>query len=157
MTVIGFLSNVAVTGTVAGVGVGSSTEDIYEALGNECVVDRNGKSLRLDYGIVEFALYAGCCEGVTVQAHRLVHGVVIPDALKAAFSVQSDAISFSALRAEIEAGGDYSLEERGRQFGYRSYRVVNTHVILIVVDMSAGEGDLLAPGDLWSIAVSGRS
>ncbi|MGH9338551.1 MAG: hypothetical protein ACRD1R_02930 [Acidobacteriota bacterium] len=72
MIAINFLARVALTGEVAGVGLGSSVEQIRDALGLERVSDRRKKSLRLDYGLFEFSLFSGSCEGIAVQVHRLV-------------------------------------------------------------------------------------
>ncbi|MEU3981763.1 hypothetical protein AB0F77_16960 [Streptomyces sp. NPDC026672] len=156
MTAISFLARVAVTGNVAGLGLGSSADQVYDVLGGRCVADRRKKSLRLDYGLLEFSFFAGSCEGIAVQVHRLSGGAerVIPDSLRSSLSGLSRTVSFEALRRAIERDG-YFLEELRRQSGYRSYRVVKSHVILFVVDESAGEGELLTTGDLWSIMISG--
>ncbi|WDO05893.1 hypothetical protein ME763_09570 [Streptomyces murinus] len=159
MTAISFLARVAVTGTVAGLGLGSSADQVRDALGDQCVADRRKKSLRLDYGLLEFSLFAGFCEGIAIQVHRLTGRPeqVIPDALRPFLSGLSRTVSFEALRSEIERDGSYFLEELQGQSGYRCYRVARSHVVLFVVDEFASEGELLAPGDLWSIMISGRS
>ena len=159
MTAISFLARVAMTGTVAGLGLGSSAEQVRDTLGDQCIADRRKKSLRLDYGLLEFSLFAGSCEGIAVQVHRLTDGPeqVIPDALRPSLPEVPRTVSFEALRSEIERDCSYSLEELRRQSGYRCYRVAKSHVILFVVDEFASEGESLAPGDLWSIMISGRS
>lgn len=84
MTGISFLASVAVTGAVAGLGLGSSAEQIRDTFGDRCVADRRKKSLRLDYGLLEFSLFAGSCESIAVQVHRLATGFegLVPEALK---------------------------------------------------------------------------
>jgi hypothetical protein len=158
MRAIRFLASVVVTGTVAGLGLGVSSEQIRDALGDQCIADRRKKSLRLDYGILEFNLFAGCCETIAVQVHRLISGIegLIPPALDAYFQGFSGGIQFEALRNEIEQDGTSLLEDIQGQSGYRCYRVAKTHVNLYVVDEVALEGEPFSPGDLWSIMISGR-
>ncbi|MFE1960536.1 hypothetical protein [Streptomyces sp. NPDC059479] len=158
MRATSFLASVIMTGTVAGLGLGASREQIREALGDQCLADQRKKSLRLDYGILEFNLFAGRCETIAVQVHRLANGIegLIPPVLSAYFQGISRGISFGALRDEIEKDGTCLLEELQGQPGYRCYRVVKSHVNLYVVDEAAPEGDPFAPGDLWSIMISGR-
>ncbi|MFC8271383.1 hypothetical protein ACFUJR_02320 [Streptomyces sp. NPDC057271] len=156
MTAISFLAGAVVTGNVAGLGIGSSPGQIRDALGDQCVADRRKKSLRLDYGLLEFSLFAGSCETIGIQVHRLARGTdgLIPSALNAYFQGLSGGIPFDSLREEIEMGGTRLLEELQRQRGFRCYRVVESHVNLYVVDEVA-PGEPLAPGDLWSIMISG--
>ncbi|GAA1660732.1 hypothetical protein [Fodinicola feengrottensis] len=71
MTAIDYLAAVVGTGTVAGVGLGASPEQIRDALGSECVADRRKKFLRLDYGLLEFNLFVGSCENIAIQAIAL--------------------------------------------------------------------------------------
>jgi hypothetical protein len=59
MSAIACLAEVAVVGAVAGVGLGASLEEIGEAFGPEGFADRKKKSLRLDYGLLEFNLFGG--------------------------------------------------------------------------------------------------
>ncbi|MFI6286664.1 hypothetical protein ACIBCM_18255 [Streptomyces sp. NPDC051018] len=158
MSVITFLASVAVTGTVAGLGLGSSMGQIRDTLGDQYVADRRKKSLRLDYGLFEFNLYAGSCEAVGVQVHRLASGTdgLVPPVVSAHFQGFSGGVPISGLREEIKKGGVRLLEELQRQHGYRRYRVVGSHVNLYVVDETA-PGEPLEPGDLWSIMISGLS
>ena len=65
-------------------------------------------------------------------------------------------IPFEDIRNEIERDGTYFLEELQGQHGYRRYRIVESHVNLYVIDEVAPEGEPFAPGDLWSIMISGR-
>ncbi|MFJ6984369.1 MULTISPECIES: hypothetical protein [unclassified Streptomyces] len=119
MTAIKFLARAAMTGTVAGLGLGSSAEQVRDALGDQCIADRKKKSLRLDYGLLEFSFFAGSCEGIAVQVHRLTDGPerVIPDTLRPSLSDLSRTVSFEALRSEIERDGSCSLGELRRQSG----------------------------------------
>ncbi|MFJ2782273.1 MULTISPECIES: hypothetical protein [unclassified Kitasatospora] len=158
MTVISFLASAAVTGTVAGLGLGASPGQIRDALGGQCIADRRKKSLRLDYGLLEFNLFEGSCETIAMQVHRLANGTegLVPSVLSAYFQGLSRGIPFQALRDEIERDGTCLLEELQRQHGYRCYRVAKSHVNLYVVDEVAPKGEPLAPGDLWSIMISGR-
>ena len=153
-----FLASVAVTGTVVGLGLGASAVEIRDALGDRFVADRRKKSLRLDYGLLEFNLFEGSCETIAVQVHRLASGIEgkIPSVLSTFFQGVPRRIPFEALRNEIERDGTCLLEELQRQHGYRCYRVIESHVNLYVVDEAAPVGGPFAPGDLWSIMISGR-
>lgn len=158
MRATNFLAGVAATGTVAGLGLGASSEQIRDALGDQCIADRRKKSLRLDYGILEFNLFAGRCETIAVQVHRLASGIkgLIPPVLGIYFQGFSGGIPFEALRNEIERDGTSFLEELQGQSGYQCYRVAKSHVNLYVVDEVAPEREPFSPGDLWSITISGR-
>ncbi|MEV6895416.1 hypothetical protein [Kribbella sp. NPDC051137] len=148
-----FLAQMAVSGLVAGVGVGSSAEQIRDALGERCVADRRKRSLRMDYGLLEFSLFGGICESFAAQVHRLASGgLVVPEPLKAAFVETSRTVSFVDLRVEVARKGA-SLEEGNSQSGYDSYRVEDSHVSIFVVNETSGN-DFPAVGDIWSIVVS---
>jgi hypothetical protein len=157
MTAIGYLAGVANTGSVAGVGLGATAEQIRDALGSECVADRRKKSLRLDYGILEFNLFAGSCESIAIQVHRLADGVrgLIPDPLVIPLEGIGKRIAFSDLREEIEGRFSRRLEEVQEQSGYRCLRVAGSHVLLYIVEESSAGMKSLAAGDLWSIMISG--
>lgn len=156
MTIVSFLADAAVTETVAGLGVGSSPEEVRGVLGTECGADSKKKSLRLDYGLLEFGFYAGLCEGIYIQVHRLVTGreELVPGALRIAASGMSRTVSLDALRSEVERRGEYPLDELRPQTGYRLYRVVGSAVDLIVNDEPASDNQMLAVGDLWSLQIS---
>lgn len=158
MRAISFLASVAVTGTIAGLGLGASPVRIRDVLGDQCVADRRKKSLRLDYGLLEFNLFEGSCETIAVQVHRLASGIggLIPAVLSAFFQDVPRRIQFESLRDEIERDGVYFLQELQKQHGYRCYRVAESHVNLYVVDEIAPEGEPFASGDLWSIMISRR-
>ncbi|MGQ4512913.1 hypothetical protein [Streptomyces sp. DW26H14] len=112
----------------------------------------------MDYGILEFNLFAERCETIAVQVHRLASGIegLIPPVLSACFWGFSGEIPFEALRNEIERDGTSFLEELQGQPGYQRYRVAKSHVNLYVVDEVAPGGEPFSPGDLWSIMISGR-
>jgi hypothetical protein len=157
MTAVRFFADVARTGTIAGVGLGSSAEDIREALGDQFLEDRRKKSLRLDYGLLEFNLFSGVCEGIAVQIHRLAQGLddLIPEALAPTLAELTNTMSFDMFRVEVERGGDCSIEELPPQTGYRCYRVKDSPAEIYVVDETYGDDENMAPGDLWSIMISG--
>jgi hypothetical protein len=104
MGAIGYLARIAVTGTVAGIGIGASSEQIRDALGGGFVAARRRKSLRLDHGLLEFNLYAGSCENIAVQVHRLAGevGGLIPDTLSGPLEGIADRVSFEYLRGISE-------------------------------------------------------
>lgn len=158
MRAVTFLAAAAVTGTVAGLGLGVSHQQIRDVLGGQCIVDQRRKSLRLDYGLLEFNLFAGVCETIAVQVHRLARGTegLIPPILGEYFQGLSGGVSFESFRNEIERDGSHALEELEKQYGYRCYRVDESHVNLYVVDEVAPHGEHVASGDLWSIMISGR-
>lgn len=158
MMAINFLADSAVTGTVAGLSLGASQARICQVLGDTYGADRRRKSLRLDYGLLEFGLYAGSCETIALQVHRLASGSydLVPPVLRVYFEDFPGRVRFEDLRNKIEERGDLFLEELQKQHGYRNYRVGGSHVNLYVVDVDAREGGVLVPGDLWSIHISGR-
>lgn len=157
MTAIGYLARVACTGTVAGIGLGASLEQIRDALGSECVADRRKKSLRLDYGLLEFNLVAGSCENIAIQVHRLAGGVggLIPGTLSGSLEGIAERIQFEDLRGKIEDDSPCRLEESQGQRGYRCYRIGESHVLLYVVEEGLSGAGSLRAGDLWSIMISG--
>ncbi len=157
MKLVAFLAAAAVSGTVARVGLGASQAMIRDELGDQCIADQRKKSLRLDYGLLEFNLSADRCESIAVQVHRLAHGAegMIPPVLSAHIEEFSGRVLFESLRSEIERGGTSALEEIEKQYGYRCYRVAGSHVKIYVVDEVAAEGEPFASGDLWSIMISG--
>ncbi|APU13258.1 MULTISPECIES: hypothetical protein [Actinoalloteichus] len=158
MRVVEFLAEAALTGKVAGLGLGVSAERIRDVLGNESVAGRTKKSLRLDYGILEFNFLSGSCETIGIQVHRLVHGSdgLIPAALDVSFREVEGAVHLGPVRNEIERGGGYSLEECQSQHGYRRYRVAGSHVNLYVVAETPPGSHLLAAEDLWSVLISNK-
>lgn len=156
MTAIGYLARVVGTGIVAGVSLGASREQVRDALGNESVADRRKKSLRLDYGLLEFGLFDGSCENIAIQVHRLAGGIggLIPDSLSGLLGGIAERIQFEDVRKEVENHFHSRLEEVRRQGGYRCYRMGESHVLLYVVEKdSSGAGSLRA-GDIWSIMIS---
>lgn len=158
MRITSFLASAVATGTVAGVGLGVSSAQIRDTLGSQCVADRRKKSLRLDYGLLEFGLFADVCETVAIQVHRLAGGVdgMIPSVLGGKFQDFSGTVQFESVRREIEREGVVALEEVESQSGYRCYRVIEPHVGIYVVDEHLLGGDPFAPGDLWSVVISRR-
>ncbi|GAB3925320.1 hypothetical protein GCM10029976_018390 [Kribbella albertanoniae] len=156
MSIVSFLADAAVTGKVADLGLGSRPEKVRGVLGPEGCADRKKKSLRLDYGLVEFAFYDGLCEGIFIQVHRLLNGPdeVVPDAFRLSFPGISRTVSFDAVRSDIEGRGGYYLEGLRAQTGYRHYRIAGSAVVLIVNDEPARDAEQLAAGDLWSIQIS---
>jgi hypothetical protein len=157
MTAVSFFADVARTGTIAGLGLGSSAAQIREALGDQFLEDRRKKSLRFDYGLLEFNLFSGVCEGIAVQIHRLAQGLddLIPEVLIPTLTELSTTMSFEMFRAEVERGDDCSVEELPPQTGYRCYRVKNSPAEIYAVDETYGDDEDMAPGDLWSIMISG--
>jgi hypothetical protein len=141
MTAIGYLARVASTGSVAGVGLGATAEQIRDALGSECVADRRKKSLRLDYGLLEFNLFAGSCENIAIQVHRLAGGVhgLIPDPLAIPLDGIKERIAFNDLREDIEDRFSCRLEEVQEQGGYRCFRIAESHVLLYIVEENSSD------------------
>lgn len=141
-----------------GRGAGASLEKIYEAFGPEGSADRKKKSLRLDYGLLEFNLFGGSCESIAVQVHRLAGGVrdLIPALLLGSIEEIPRRISYEDVRREIESlFTDLSEEFRGRRSGYRCYRVGKSHSLLYVLEEASSDAEYLRGGDLWSIMISG--
>lgn len=151
------LAEIICTSTVSGVGIGSSLEGIREALGEELVSDRKKKSLRLDYGILEFSLYSNVCESFTVQVHRVAAhpdvgtAGVLPDGRRVDF----DSVSLEELREVLLRKCSIRLEELKPQGGYRCYRVSDRHTTIFAVSDEEFGFDTLAIGDVWSISVAG--
>ncbi|MDX8031675.1 hypothetical protein SK803_15730 [Lentzea sp. BCCO 10_0856] len=158
MKALKFLVGVIATETVAGVGLGVSSERIRDTLGEQYVADRRKKSLRLDYGLLEFGLYADVCETISIQVHRLFGGTqgLVPEVLEDAFSGFSRSIRFESLCNEVERTEIYTLAEVVKQQGYRCYRVGNSSVIIYVVDEVASDSDHFSRGDVWSVVISRR-
>jgi hypothetical protein len=123
MTALDYLARAACTGTVAGIGLGASQEQIRDALGSKCIADRRKKFLRIDYGLLEFSLYAGSCTNIAIQAHRLSHGVdeLVPDSLSELLEGITERISFEDLRRKIEDDLSCRLEEFPKQSWDRCY------------------------------------
>ncbi|WP_410564605.1 hypothetical protein [Amycolatopsis sp. cmx-4-61] len=157
MTLLESLSEIVCAGSVARVGLGSSSAQIREALGAELLADRDRKALRLDYGMLEFNLYSDRCETISVQLHRLAGdpGIGATGVLPIGQRAEADTVALDDLQAALIRRCSLNLAEGDNRAGYRCYRVVGRHVMIYVVSGGDIGDDSPGIGDIWSINIVG--
>ncbi|MBK3524540.1 MULTISPECIES: hypothetical protein [Streptomyces] len=161
-----FYAHVATRAEVLGVGIGSAPGDWEAVLGADCVDDPGKGLLRRDHGLVEISFSADggplSCFGISVQAHRLIHGQGVPPALARAYGEFAPRVRFEEVRAGILALG-CTVEPDDLSGDVHRYRVPESGVRVFVVDDPDpyGDGDhdvhdpeLHQAGDIWSLSVS---
>lgn len=89
MSDLDFYAHVATRCDVFGAGIGSSPGAWDAAVGTDYLDDSGEGLLRRDYGLVElsFSDVEGpmSCFGISVQIHRLIHGLFVPTSLTAEY------------------------------------------------------------------------
>ena len=152
MTDLDFFVDVAVTGTVLGVGLADSPDAVTRVLGPDFRDDPKRVTLTRDYGLLEFfwsrehGLQPWQPFGFTVQAHRLPT-VPVVDSLVHRYGQFCTRLPFAPLRAALERRGT-RMEAAGDDRNYRHYRLPDSGVRIVVL---ASPWEDLEADDVWSI------
>ncbi|MGW7695946.1 hypothetical protein ACWGMA_45315 [Streptomyces asiaticus] len=155
------LASVVATGRLHGVGVGSSIEEVDEALKADFieVIDEEYGTLRRDYGFVELYFSGGPGEWVMTSGMIEVHRLAADEEDMAAewrrdVGVQfPEYCSWGELREELSrTPGAPELDLRS-QGGYLEYRALQTKVSVLVVDSEEERDDCPGRGDVWSLSL----
>ncbi|MEV4808113.1 hypothetical protein AB0K18_49715 [Nonomuraea sp. NPDC049421] len=161
MNEIDFYAQVATAGTILGIGVGSTPDQVESILGADFLDDRQRGLLRRDYGLLEFAFYPGAvweCRAVSVQVHRLQwdDGDMIPVILRDRFGEFSSQIKMSALEGRIGKLGCHVIAmPSGADLDFKRLIVQESGVEIIVSNAQLhGESGFAISGDVWSILLS---
>ncbi|RII20730.1 hypothetical protein DSC45_02700 [Streptomyces sp. YIM 130001] len=174
MSDLDFYAHVATRCDVLGVGVGAGPDAWEAAVGRDYFDDRGAGLLRRDYGLLEvsFSDEEGTpCFGISVQVHRLLHGLPVPSSLEGesgTYGAFAPRVRFVELRDTILALGR-SVEPEDLAGDIHRYRVVESGARIFVVDDPDpyGDGDdgdaeadgdpdqvrLHRAGDVWALSV----
>ncbi|GGT33257.1 hypothetical protein GCM10010271_41440 [Streptomyces kurssanovii] len=100
-----FYAHVATRCDVCGTGIGSSPAAWEAAVGVHYLDEPGNGLLRRDYGLVELSFSdaegALACFGISVQVHRLIHGLSVPTALTRQYGEFAPRARFTELQAAI--------------------------------------------------------
>jgi hypothetical protein len=153
------LVQVASSGAFYGCRPGMSLAEISEILPPHFVDEVTGrktKTLRRDYGLVEFSFEGAPnwrCSGAILQIHRLAH----EEMLHAARDVWRD-IEFYGRTSWLEVVeaerriGQVVFEGPFRQHGVQCYRSIPSPAEILVLDDPAyGADDAIKSNDVWSL------
>ncbi|GIF49821.1 hypothetical protein DFJ67_0146 [Asanoa ferruginea] len=137
-----FFVDVVVSGTVLGVGLEESPDEVADVLGSDFAENRDRAGLLRDYGLVEFVWtrHPGSrtwqANGFTVQAHRL-GSVTFNQALVDRYGEFGRRLSFRELDAAVgDLGYDLREISDSQQFWF-----AEAQTLTVVTD-----------GDVWSIS-----
>ncbi len=160
MTGIEFLASFLRTGRLHGIGIGSTLGEVDRAVRHRFVdvVDEDGRSLRRDYGFVEFYFNAGnewVMSGGSIELHRLASG---RDRAKEWSRTMEIAfprhVAWQDLRDELARIPGAPELTVGDQGGFLEYRASASGVSVLVVDDEEEErGCHAGHGDVWSVSL----
>ncbi|PWK74809.1 hypothetical protein BCL76_101543 [Streptomyces sp. CG 926] len=160
MTGIEFLASFLRTGRLHGIGIGSTLAEVDRAFRHRFVdvVDEAGKSLRRDYGFVEFYFNPGdewVMSGCSVELHRLASGPDMAEGWARTMGVEFPRyVAWEAVREElarVPGAPELTVADQG---GFLEYRAAAAHVSVIVVDDEEEErGYHAGHGDVWSVSL----
>ncbi|MER7723591.1 hypothetical protein [Streptomyces sp. NPDC096323] len=166
MSDLDFYAHVATRCDVLGTGIGASSDAWEAAVGQDYIDDRGKGVLRRDYGLVElsFSDVKGpmTCFGISVQVHRLIHGLSVPTTLTAKYGEFAPRARFAELQAAI-ASLDCTVEPDDLSGYVHRYRVAESDVRIFVINDPDpyGDGDhdvddqkVHQAGDVWAMHVS---
>jgi hypothetical protein len=161
-----FYARAATGGTVFGLGIGATPEQVAERLGPDFLDDRQRGMFRRDYGLLEFAFYrhpSWACQAIGIQVHRLLtEGAdAVPPPLRGEFGEFSRRVKISGLESAIKGLGSGLDEETGSASAdFSRWRVRDSGVEIIVVGPSVAVADRPEDhefGDVWSILLPGSA
>ncbi|MFH0518594.1 hypothetical protein ACHBTE_15625 [Streptomyces sp. M41] len=166
MSELDFYAHVATSCDVFGTGIGSSPEAWEAAVGPDYFDDPGTGLLRRDYGLLELSFSDAegllSCFGISVQVHRLIHGLSVPVSLTERYGKFAPRARFTELQAAILSLGS-TIEPDDLSGDVHRYRVVGSGARIFVVDdpdpYGSGDHDVDAekahqPGDVWALSVS---
>lgn len=166
MSDLDFYAHVATRCDVLGAGMGSGPDAWEAAVGPDCFDDWGKGLLRRDYGLVELSFSDAkgpmTCFGISVQVHRLIHGLSVPTSLTAKYGEFAPRVRFSELQAAILSLG-CTVEPDDLSGDVHRYRVAESDVRVFVINDPApyGDGDhdvddqkVHQAGDVWAVNVS---
>ncbi|CDR09984.1 hypothetical protein [Streptomyces iranensis] len=155
------LASVIATGRLHEVGVGSSLEEVDQALKVDFieVIDEEYGTLRRDYGFVELYFSGGQGEWVMTSGMVELHRLAADEEGMAAewcrdMGVQfPEYCSWSELREQLSRTPDAPEFNLRSQGGYLEYRAPETKVSVLVVEGEEERDDCPGHGDVWSLSL----
>ncbi|MGC4876807.1 hypothetical protein ACLQ26_11185 [Micromonospora sp. DT43] len=157
---LAFYVDAARSGSILGVGPGSTADEIQNALGRDFVDDARRGRMRRDYGLVEFQFNRSgsgwLCFGMAIQVHRLPSGGtrIIPAALRDRYGQLAASVDADLFAQALAMRGGQIVRE-GVEGEFTRYRVDGTSSFVHVHEERQeliGEG---GSGDVWSIEIRG--
>ncbi|WP_413809574.1 hypothetical protein [Streptomyces sp. OE57] len=161
MNGVAALASVIATGRLHGVGIGSSLEEVDQAVKADFieVADEGHRTLRRDYGFVELYFSGGPGEWSMTSGMIELHRLAADDQGMAAEWRRDTGVEFpeycpwSELREELSRTPDAPDIDLRPQGGYLEYRVPETKVSVLVVDSEEERDDCPGHGDVWSLSL----
>ncbi|MFB7257278.1 hypothetical protein [Streptomyces nojiriensis] len=159
---IEFLASLLRTGRPHGIGIGSTLGEVDRAVRHRFVdvVDDEGRSLRRDYGFVEFYFNftpggAWVMSGGSVELHRLASGPDMAEEWARTTGVEFPRyVAWEAVRDELVRVPGAPELHVGDQGGFLEYRAAASDVSVIVLDDEEEErGYHVGHGDVWSVSL----
>ncbi|WP_405775653.1 hypothetical protein [Streptomyces sp. NBC_00859] len=166
MSDLDFYAHVATCCDVFGAGIGSSPDAWEAAVGPDYLDDPGKGLLRRDYGLLELSFSEAegqlSCSGISVQVHRLVHGLSLPASLPGTYGEFAPRVRFAQLRDVIVSLG-HTVEPDDLSGDVHRYRVAGTGARVFVINDPDpyGDGDhdvddqaVHQAGDVWAVSVA---
>lgn len=156
---INFLADVVQAGSVMNVRPGASVDAVEAMAGSYGFVediDKRHKSMRRDYGLVEFGFDRNPgedwrCSTAMIQVHRLRFGTLIPNLISERYSGFPEQIHFEDLRTILSLRGIAVEPVEVKFSGYLYYKVDSSDSQIIVSEDGIDEN--LDAGSVWAIDV----
>ncbi len=144
MSDLDFYAHVATHCDVLGTGIGSGPGAWDTTLGPDYLDDPGEGLLRRDYGLVELSFSDAegplSCFGISVQVHRLIHGLSVPAALTKRYGEFAPRVLFTQLQAALLSLG-YTVEPEDLSGDIHRYRVAGSGARVFVIDDPCPYGD----------------
>ncbi|MDT0613391.1 hypothetical protein [Streptomyces lancefieldiae] len=166
MSDLDFYAHVATSCDVFGTGIGSSPAAWEATVGPDYLDDPSKGTLRRDYGLVElsFSNTEGpmSCFGISVQVHRLIHGLSVPASLAGEYGEFAPRARFADMQVAIQALG-YTVEPDDLSGHVHRYRVPRSGARIFVIndpdpygdgDHDVDDQEVHQAGDVWALSVS---
>jgi hypothetical protein len=145
-------------GTVLGVAVGATDDEVANVLGTDFLDDVRKKRMRRDYGLIELYFhregYVWRCAGITLQVHRLAGATdLVPAPLAERYGAFRPLVPFAEVSAEVRARGrELVRESLADDFGHFHLSGTTAH-LTAVRDQCASEPSFT---EVWSIELRSR-
>jgi hypothetical protein len=161
-----FFADIVMSGRIFDLRVGDGISEFDSRLRFGCIEESYGRKesrmLRRDYGLFEATFIAGPswrCSNLIIEVHRLASTVGLVDEVRRleGLSLPQYVVWMKVQRSIQEEGKGALLRGLERVGSTARYGVVETGVVVDVLDDGTARADSPGSGDIWSISLTGVS